>query len=206
VFAEVAMVEIWIRTNEAEDVAGSIRHAIRAANFVSEDPQAWKWVALALHSALQGACICHLTTTFAPLGAVTDRNASEWVAYIEDQRTDPDAKPPKTNLMALPDLLKAVRKPNSAGDSSNNPGVGMSDSELNWLCSFHKTIRNEFVHFEPKQWSIEVSGIPELAKLIARIIEDILEQGWAFRHQDSAWREETRQNLQTLASLAWPKP
>lgn len=109
------MAENWIRTDEAEDVVASIRHVIRSAKFVGEDPVAWKWVVIALHSALQGACVCHLTTTAAPVGAVTERNAGEWLAYFERLRTNPNAKPPKTYLMSLPDLLRAVRKPHSAG-------------------------------------------------------------------------------------------
>ncbi|WP_246689084.1 hypothetical protein [Mesorhizobium sp. WSM4310] len=194
----------WIQTDEAEDVAGSIRHAIRTAQFVGEDSLAWKWVVIALHSALQGACVCHLTTTAGPVGAVTERNAGEWLAYFEDSRTNPNAKRPKTHLMSLPDLLKSVRKPYSAGDSSNAAGVAISDSELNWLSRFHREIRNQFTHFGPMCWSIEVSGIPEIAKLVARIIGEMLGIGWAFRHQDSAQREEMQRSLHTLAVLEWP--
>nr|CAD6602153.1 type II toxin-antitoxin system RelB/DinJ family antitoxin [Rhizobium sp. Khangiran2] len=198
------MAENWIRTDEAEDVAGSIRHAIRAAQFLGEDPLAWKWVVMALHSALQGACVCHLTTTAAPVGAVTERNAGEWLTYLEDSRTNPNAKPPKTHLMGLPELLKAVRKPNSAGDGSNIAGVAISEFELNWLHRFHKETRNQFAHFQPMGWSIEVSGIPEIAKLVARIIGDILGMGWAFRHQDCAQREELRRTLHALEAIEWP--
>ncbi|TBB21322.1 hypothetical protein ELH51_05790 [Rhizobium ruizarguesonis] len=198
------MAQKWIRTDEAEDVVGSIRHAIRAAQFVGEDPLAWKWVALALHSALQGACVCHLTTTATPVGAVTERNAGEWLAYFEDSRTNSMAKPPKTRLMGLPDLLTAVRKPYSAGDGSNVVGVAISECELSWLRRLHTGIRNQFVHFEPMAWSIEVSGIPEVAKLVARIIGDCLQFGWAFRHQDLLQREEMQRSLSALASIEWP--
>ncbi|MCJ9754637.1 hypothetical protein MOV61_28305 [Neorhizobium sp. BETTINA12A] len=198
------MAENWIRTDEAEDVAGSIRHVIRAAQFVREDSLAWKWVVMALHSALQGACVCHLTTTAAPVGAVTERNAGEWLTYFEDSRTNPNAEPPKTHLMGLPDLLKAVRKPSSAGDGSNVAGIAISESELSWLHRFHREIRNQFTHFEPMGWSIEVSGIPEIAKLVARIIGDILRTGWAFRHQDRAQREEMQRSLHTLKTIEWP--
>lgn len=198
------MAENWIETDEAKDVAGSIRHVISLAQFVDEDPLAWKWVVMALHSALQGACVCHLTTTAAPVGAVTERNAGEWLTYFDNMHTNPNAKPPATHLMGLPELLKAVRKPHSAGDRSNADGVTISDSELNWLCRFHKNIRNQFAHFEPKGWSIEVSGIPEIAKLIARIIGEILEFGWAFRHLNFAQRKEMRRNLQTLTLIEWP--
>jgi len=197
------MVENWIRTDEVEDVAGSIRHVIRTAQFVSEDSLSWKWVVIALHSALQGACVCHLTTTAAPIGAVTERNTCEWLRYFDDSRTNLKAKPPKTYLMNLPDLLKAVRKSYSAGDRSNATGIAISESELNWLNRFHNELRNQFTHFEPAGWSIEVSGIPVTAKLIARIIGDILRTGWAFRHQDRAQREEMERILHILETIEW---
>ena len=198
------MIESWIRTDESADVAGSIRHVIRAAQFVRDDPLAWKWVVIALHSALQGACVCHLTTTAAPLGAVTQRNAREWLTYFKESRTNPDAKPPKTRLMSLPDLLSAVRKPRSAGDRSNDVGISISESELRWLRRFHEDIRNQFVHFEPTSWSIEVSGIPELAKLIAHIIGEILHVGWAFRHQDARQLFEIQESVCALTHIEWP--
>lgn len=198
------MVENWIQTDENEDIAGSIRHVIRAAQFVREDSLAWKWVVIALHSALQGACVCYLTTTAAPIGAVTKRNTREWVAYFEDSRTNPNAVPPKTYLMCLPDLLKAVRKPNSAGHGSNAAGIAISESELNWLIRFHNDFRNQFTHFEPMGWSIEVSGIPEIAQLVARIIGDILRTGWAFRHLDRARCEEMQRILHALETIEWP--
>jgi hypothetical protein len=105
--------------------------------------------------------------------------------------------------MALPDLLKAVTLANSAGDRSNTTGVAIGESEMVWLVRFHKAIRNQFVHFEPRGWSIEVSGIAEVAKLVARILEDIFRIGWAFRHQERAQREELQQNLQVLRTMQW---
>lgn len=196
--------ETWIRTDEAEDVAGSLRHALHAATLVDTDPQAWKWVALALHSALQGACVCHLTTTAAPVGAVTERNAGEWLTYFEVSRNDPSAVAPKTHLMALPDLLKTVRKPHSAGDRSNDDGIAITDAEFAWLTRLHHTVRNQFVHFAPMGWSIEVSGMPAAAALVARIIGDIAVIGWAFRYQDKLWRQAFADDLAALSRPDWP--
>lgn len=198
------MAEHWVRTSETEDVAGSLRHAIRAAQGVTDDPQEWKWVVISLHLALQGACVCHLTTTTVPVGAVTQRNAAEWLEYLERSSSDTNAKPPTTQLMGLPDLLKAVRKPHSAGDRSNDIGVMISDSELEWLVRFHREIRNQFAHFEPVGWSIEMSGIPEIAVLIARIIGEILDMSWGFRHATPQLRSDIRRSLRTLTSLDWP--
>lgn len=158
-------------------------------------------MALALHSALQGACVCHLATTATPIGATTPRNTSEWLQYYEERRTNPEAKMPKTRLMELPELLKAIRKPHSAGDRSNDFGVAISDGEFNWLRRFHETVRNQFVHFEPMGWSLEVSGIPSIAALAARIIADIRNAGWAFRHQETSWHEALSDDLRRLANI-----
>lgn len=189
------MAGIWVRTDEGEDVAASIRHAVRTLQFVSDDPHSWKWIMLALHSALQGACICHLVTSASPFGAVTKRNAGEWLAYFEESRANPTIKAPKTQLMALPDLLKAVRKPRSAGDHSDGSDVAISSSDLVWLRRFHDEIRNQFVHFEPKGWAIELSGMPQLAALVARIIDQIAEKGYAFRHMEANSLNAMRANL-----------
>ena len=194
---------LWVSADEAEDVAGSLRHALRAAQFTEEDPQAWNWVLLALHSALQGACVCHLTTTAAPIGAVTERNAGEWLDYFTALRTDPNAKSPKTYLMALPDLMKAIRKPRSAGDGLNEVGITLSDAELAWLRRIHDEVRNQFVHFEPMGWSLEVSGVPAIGQLIARVIGEMLEMGWAFRHLGADNRSALRADLARLSCEDW---
>lgn len=197
----MAVRETWVRTDESEDVAASIRHALLCWDFALRDGQQWKWVMLSLHSALQGACVCHLMTTAAPLGAVTERNAEEWHAYFEASRVNGRACAPRTFLMSLPELLSAARRPGSVGDGSNAPGVKISDSELEWLKRFHFEIRNQLVHFEPMGWSIEVSGVSGLAKVIARIIEEILDIGWAFRHSNEEWRGQFKFSLQRLSRL-----
>ena len=196
-------VKHYIDTDEAEDVAGSIRHALRCGEFVSGDPQAWKWGILALHSALQGACVCHLTTTTAPLGAVTKSNATEWISYFDQLRENQDTKCPDTKLMNLPELLKAVRKQGAAGGRTNSAPVAISDREFVWLKRIHNDIRNQFVHFAPMGWSIEVSGVPQIGQIIARIIKDIHDCGWAFRHLDSTKKNAMILDLEHLTEAIW---
>jgi lactate dehydrogenase-like 2-hydroxyacid dehydrogenase len=105
--------------------------------------------------------------------------------------------------MALPDLLKAIRKPHSAGDRSNETGVTLSDAELAWLRRIHDEVRNQFVHFEPMGWSLEVSGVPAIGQLIARILREMLDMGWAFRHLEREARAALRADLETLSSTGW---
>ena len=196
-------IENWLRIDEVTDVDGSVRHALRCASFVRDDPYTWKWIILALHSALQGACVAHLTTTASPLGAVTKRNAKEWKIYF-DQSWEHDAtKTPETFLMNLPDLLKSIRKANSVGSGGNAAGIVICDSEFEWLKRIHNELRNQFTHFEPMSWSIELTGLPKLISVMVRIILEIIEAGWGFRHLDSAQIDELKINLRELKRTSW---
>jgi hypothetical protein len=70
------------------------------------------------------------------------------------------------------------------------------------LKRIHGEIRNQFVHFSPQGWSIDVGGVPELASLIARLITQILNMGWAFRHKDDAWKAALSNDLKRLEALS----
>lgn len=185
----------WVSVDEATDVLGSLRHCLRCRELAEHDALAWKWFMLALHSALQGACVCHLTTTAQPVGALTERNTEEWLTWFQRGNAGPS---PKVYLLALPELLKKVRKENSAGDGSNSWRVRISDKDLVWLTDFHETLSNQFVHFAPMGWSIELSGLPSLSALAARVIADILSSGWGFRHLTEDQRAELSQSLALL--------
>ena len=191
----------WLVTDEALDVLGSVRHTLRCLDFVKDDTHAWKWVILSLHGALQGACVCHLSTTAIPVGAVERHNAIEWSKYFEARRTNPDAKLPDTRLMNLPDLLKTVRREGTCGSGWNEAAVKIDDNEINWLIRIHNECRNQLMHFSPTGWSIEVSGVPRLATLVTRIIGEIYSIGWAFRHLEEEERMELSNNLRLLSNI-----
>ncbi len=188
-----------MRTDEAEDVAGSIRHVLKTLECVDSDPQAWKWVALALHSALQGACVCHLVTTAPPLGIISKNDECKWITYFENSRTDRIIQPPGTRILALPELLKKIRKPGSCGFVGFGVcDINIDDQELKMLVDFHENIRNEFTHFEPKGWSVEIDYISRMLSLTSRIIVSISNSNWAFRNLDERTYRDLLKDLEQL--------
>jgi hypothetical protein len=186
----------WLSVDEATDVLGSLRHCLQCRNIANYDQLAWKWFMLALHSAIQGACVCHLTATAQPIGPLTKSNTEEWLEWLQEGNIGPA---PKVYLLALPDLLKKVRKASSAGDRSDVCQVRISDKDLIWLTDFHELLRNQFDHFAPMGWSIELSGLPSLSALVVRVITDILEAGWGFRHLTEDQKAEMRVSLTALS-------
>lgn len=183
----------WLRTDEIEDIAASVRHALRCRDSASTDKHEWKWFALAIHSALQGTLVAHLTTTASPIGAVNDKCAAAWLLHYNKGNPAP-----QTKLLAFPDLLKKARKNGQCGGGASYPRLQISEKERKWLTRFHDDIRNQFAHFEPMAWSLELSGMTPLGALAARLIEEAIQANWAFRHAEEETLIELRSNLKRL--------
>jgi hypothetical protein len=189
-----------IATDESDDVAGSIRHALICLQLVRTDDGAWKWLILSLHSALQGSCVCHLTTTAHPVGALTESNTKLWLNYHKLRRDTPDAEPPKTQIAEFSDLLKKIRSSGSGDCADNSNSINISDTELEDLVHLHRVVRNQFVHFEPMGWVLDLMGMQTIIPLVLRVITDILDAKWAFRHINTEQEQSFRETL--LAVLA----
>lgn len=190
--------ELWIRLDERDDVAGSIRHCVACVALVRADHVAWKWLILSLYSALQGACVCHLSTTAHPVGALTPKSTKAWLEYFDLSRHDSNTPLPETRLLSLPDLLKKVRKKRSVGSAEDGREINVTDRELQHFQHLHDNVRNQLVHFEPLGWSLDVSGLSTLIPATIRIIRQIQKAGWAFRHEDAAWLDALNQDLLAL--------
>ena len=145
-------------------------------------------------------------TTAAPVGATTKINTAEWLAYFSVCEVG-TTSPPATRIAELPELLKLIRRKGSAGDNSQGSEIRLKDSTFQWWKRIHDRTRNQFVHFAPMSWSLELSGIPELIVETVRIIREIDEKGWAFRHMVPEWRHDLRTLLSRLDSVAmsWGK-
>ena len=49
---------IYFETDEIEEMINSLEQAYKAALDLTASTINWKWVTLAMHSAVQGACVC----------------------------------------------------------------------------------------------------------------------------------------------------
>lgn len=49
--------EVWLRTDEMEEFIGALEFCAELSETVRDDVMRWKWLIVALHNALQGACV-----------------------------------------------------------------------------------------------------------------------------------------------------
>lgn len=172
--------EVWLRTNEIEEFIDVLEHAAWLAGRVGEDVRTWKWLIIALHSALQGACVCalrgHDTAGVSMLTKKSWREVWHWLD-VESRKTPGAPKPPE-RLASLKELFARVR------DSDLLPAPHTLCASAGAVADIDKLnrLRNDFIHFVPHGLSLELSGMPRIVGHAAEAIEHLAVAQPSFWH------------------------
>lgn len=155
------MSNIWFRTDEREDAISSLKLYIDAIKQSNRDISYWKWTLISLHSASQSIMAIHLGFGN-DLLVMSQENAEAWLEAHEDGKPYPDTK-----MDSFLNLYKKIKSHEVFGYKFVPKGQqGRSIKRLN-------SFRNEFVHFMPKGWSIDISGMPEICLDCLQIIQEL---------------------------------
>jgi len=177
-FAPISQ-HMYLHTDEELEAANAMQMAAQFASGLSTDLHLWRWVIIALHNAAQGAMVLSLRHGNGLL-ALTDKSYSAWMAAYEKGE-----KPPAEELDSYLNLYKKV-KHKEWGQIRGNTRFAPAGSEGGDLKRLN-SLRNEFIHFTPKGWSLEVGGLPRIALAAARLISFLaLETNNVFWHTAEA--------------------
>ena len=122
----------------------------RAADFIKETPKnvrAWKWVVISLHGALYGFAVA----------------AARGTNYETVQTK-------KGRLLGFWEILNKCQDPNHMKMLMDSQHLELSDRQKKSINLLKKHLRNEFEHFKPRGWSIEIHGMPQIAIDILEVI------------------------------------
>lgn len=158
----------WLRTDEREEAVRSLEWAEAQARSIETDPYAWKWVLISMHNAAQGFMVLALWNGNGLL-ALRDKIAAKWIeAYTNGGQY------PVEKLDEFLNLYEKVKNPNNFHTIESGPfSPGDShDQSFKRLNSF----RNEFIHFTPKGWALELSGLPRVCLDTLDLVEYF---GWS---------------------------
>jgi hypothetical protein len=202
---------MWIRVDECTDVLVSLVQCFKSVSDVDREPPAWKWAVLSLHSALQGAMVCHLSGT-AQLGALTERSVTGWLKWHtrdekgEIKRVDTGKgelgipqftfaakqdRPPVEWLADAMELFKRLSDQERRLESGAGALLTISAGERAAFTRLH-SLRNDFTHFAPRGWSIELAGLPDTFLDVLTVLQKIYADPWPFRHMDARQRTQLR--------------
>lgn len=153
---------MYLHTNEELEVANAMKMAAQFAEGVENDPHLWRWVIIALHNAAQGVMVLSLRHGNGLLALSVESHA-EWMDAYE--KNEP---PPQEKLDTYLNLYKKV-KHKELGQLGGNKRFAPANTEGGDIKKLN-ALRNEFIHFTPKSWSLEITGLPRIGLSVARLI------------------------------------
>lgn len=158
------------------------------------DLQAWRWFTIALHNASQGFMVLSLRHGNGLL-ALTDECYAAWMDAYENNKQYPQEK--LDSYLCLYKKVKHAETGTIGGNTRFAP-KGSQGRSIRRLIS----LRNEFIHFTPKGWSLEMSGLPRIGIDCAALISFL---GWEtpniFWHSAEIKGRAQQSHAQMLASL-----
>jgi hypothetical protein len=179
---------MYLCTDEEAETANAMQMAARFASEVRDQLHSWRWVTIALHNAAQGAMVLSLRHGNGLL-ALTDKSYAEWMAAYEKGET-----PPPDRLDTYLNLYRKVKHKEfgQLGGNSRFVPRGTEGADIKRLDS----LRNDFIHFPPKGWSLQVLGLPRICLAAARLISFL-----GLETTNVSWHsEESRRVLQAAHS------
>jgi len=133
----------WIRFDEITNALDYLEKCFIFLLTVKNEPQNWKWVVITLHSALYGFAI----------SACKGMNSE-----IVVSRT----KKGHERLIDFNEALKRCQDPIWMRVNINYEEFKFSPGQQNSIRKLHQVLRNNFEHFTPKSWSIELHYLPDM--------------------------------------------
>jgi hypothetical protein len=170
--------ENWLRTDEVEEFIGALEFSAELLGSVSNDPMRWKWAIISLHNAFQGACVCALRGADTMGISVLDKEsgAAMWHWLEVESRKQGHGPPPKEKLAKTLELYNRVQRP----DYLANPLK--VDRDRDRRIRKLNSLRNEFIHFVPKGFSVELGGMPAIVESVRSSIEHLAVRFPTFDH------------------------
>ena len=189
----------YIHIDERLDVLASLELCAISLAHTRQTERAWKWVVLSLHNALQGAMVCHLSGT-AQLGALTAQSASKWLDWYHDNghsetesmqedygefgvpntHAEDNGEPaPEGFVASAAVLFERLYCRSKRIEESYGAVISVTEQQKKSFKRLHR-LRNEFTHFRPKGWSIELGYIRETIADVLAVLGLILDDPMTF--------------------------
>lgn len=147
--------KIWYRTNPLNNAYNDLQKLNEFYDRAQQDESYWKWVILALHSALYNFMLISLMHT---------DMSGIWVKDIRDIHERIDIFNKKMRLITFSEAFKRIRDANKMRKYvTSKPFVSSRDTVVSMVL-LNKQYRNQFIHYAPVGWSITVAAIKEVIR------------------------------------------
>jgi hypothetical protein len=148
----------YARFDELENVLASLDLLATLALLVKKRRfrSQWKWIIVGTHDALQGALVCAIADTTGT-NVLSKKSAKKMLDWLNDTSKEY----PGEYLADFTTLL-------------NRAAITLPQQDAKDIKKLHG-FRNDFAHFAPKGWSIELAGLPRIIDAALGLIEHLMQ-------------------------------
>ncbi|UZE51865.1 hypothetical protein ONR75_15635 [Rhodopseudomonas sp. P2A-2r] len=175
--------EVWLRIDEHHDVLASTDLLALIAPTLAATPSGWKWAILAAQNAVHGALVCAIQDT-SKTNVLTKSSAKTFLKWLETCTGDYPAQR-MADFMSLLEIFQELY-----------PDVIDTD-QAGRLGTLHKVFRNQFAHFVPMSWSIEIQMLPPLLVAAFDFVEVAMRQDQVSLRTNGNFKRKLSSNLET---------
>ncbi|MGB3346528.1 MAG: hypothetical protein WBA71_04660 [Candidatus Humimicrobiia bacterium] len=143
----------YLSLSEEENALDYLEQAYNFIKQTENDNFSWKWVIIALHGALYGFAICALKGTNPDRVTYTTKSGKKLISFNE--------------------ALKRCQKPKYMNMLVTSKCLQLTDAQKESIHYLKDTFRNNFEHFVPKSWYIELHGMPKIVIDVLDVIRFI---------------------------------
>ena len=144
-------------------------------------PHNWKWLLLSLHNAVQGYMVVALEKGNGLL-ALRPKVARRWLEAFEGNGPYPVEK--LDDFMPLYEKVKNLKY-----FQTPFPASAEHDKRITQL----NALRGQFVHFTPRGWSLELTGLPDVISAAVDLAS------WAISDAGALWHKPSHINRTKVA-------
>ncbi len=146
----------WLETDERQEVFVTLSACHDFLQRASAEIYYWKWVFIALHNAVQGTMVVALKQSDG-FGPIRENIRRKWYKEYAETGTPPPIEEKLLWFLALYDKIKESGTLQGHEVSPYSP-PGNQD----WAMKKLNEIRNEYIHFTPKGWHLDLTDAPDL--------------------------------------------
>jgi hypothetical protein len=155
----------YLELSEEQNALDYLEKVVSFIKSSKDKPVNWKWVIIAIHATLYSFMICALKGTNPDNVCIKTKNGSKLIDFHSAFVYCQDSK--RRNISGFCEPIKPSEQQRQAVDR---------------ICG---EFRNQFMHYQPRLWAIELSGMPDIILHALGVVRMVaLEMGCYFVHYE----------------------
>jgi len=171
--------EGWLHTDTLKEAYKCLEKLDETLSLIPTDIYQWKWAVIILQNCTQSFMVLALEGTY-PVEVVRNRKVYlEWVEHLSQGKKINCNIKKKIRNTQLDDFLGLYRKIKNTKNAQfiwNNTKY-ISTKEQNDAMKLLIEYRNQFIHFFPCSWGIELSGILFICASVMDFVQFMIKNG-----------------------------